>query len=71
MFVFTSDEFIGELIQCNEGDLEWINKERVNQLNTWEGDKIFVEKLQKENGFFTVKFEYDDNTLVRYVVKDY
>ena len=71
MYVFTSNDFTGNLIECNEGDLQWIDKKEVTKLNTWEGDKIFVEKLQNDNRFFTVKFEYDVDKLVKYNLKEY
>lgn len=71
MYVFTSDDFTGKLIECNEGDLQWVEKEKVTELNTWEGDKIFVEKIQKDNTFFTVKFNYDGDRLIRYDLKEY
>ena len=71
MYVFTADDFTGTLIECNEGDLEWIDKEKVNELPTWEGDKFFVEKLQKDDTFFTVKFEYDGEKLIKYDLKQY
>ena len=71
MYVFTSNDFTGDLIECNEGDLQWIDKKEVTKLNTWEGDKIFVEKLQNDSGFFTVKFEYDGDKLVKYDLKEY
>ena len=71
MYVFTSNDFTGELIECNEGDLQWIDKKEVTKLNTWEGDKIFVEKLQNDSSFFTVKFEYDGDKLVKYNLKEY
>ena len=72
MYVFTANDFEGDLIECNEGDLEWIEKEKIMQLNTWEGDKIFVEKLlQNSNTFFSVKFEYDGEKLVKYTIKEY
>ena len=71
MYVFTSNDFTGDLIECNEGDLQWIDKEKVTELNTWEGDKIFLEKLQNDNSFFTVKFEYDGDKLIRYDLKEY
>lgn len=71
MYVFTSDNFEGSLIECNEGDLEWIDKNKVTKLPTWEGDKIFVEKLQKDDTFFTVKFEYDGEKLLKYDIKQY
>ena len=71
MYVFTSNDFTGKLIECNEGDLQWIDKKEVTKLNTWEGDKIFMEKLQNDNIFFTVKFEYDGDKLVKYNLKEY
>ena len=71
MYVFTSKDFTGSLIECNEGNLQWIAKEEITKLNTWEGDKIFVEKLQKDNSFFTVKFEYDGEKLIKYDLKEY
>ena len=71
MYVFTSNDFTGNLIECNEGDLQWIDKKEVTKLNTWEGDKIFVEKLQNDSSFFTVKFEYDGDKLVKYNLKEY
>jgi len=72
MYVFTANDFEGDLIECNEGDLEWIEKDKIMQLNTWEGDKIFVEKLlQNSNTFFSVKFEYDGEKLVKYTIKEY
>ena len=71
MYVFTSNDFTGELIECNEGNLQWIDKKEVTKLNTWEGDKIFVEKLQNDSSFFTVKFEYDGDKLVKYNLKEY
>jgi len=71
MYVFTSDDFEGNIIECNEGDLQWVNKDEVTKLNTWVGDKIFIEKMQKDNNFFTVKFEYDGDKLLRYALKEY
>lgn len=71
IYVFTSNDFTGELIECNEGDLQWIDKNKVTELNTWEGDKIFVEKIKNDNTFFTVKFEYDVEKLIKYSLKEY
>lgn len=71
MYVFTANEFEGDLIECNEGDLQWIDKDKVTELKTWEGDKIFVEKIQKDNTFFTIKFNYDGEKLVEYDLKEY
>ena len=71
MYVFTSKDFTGELIECNEGELEWIPKSKIINLNTWEGDKIFIEKMQKDTNFFTVKFEYDGDKLLKYELNEY
>lgn len=71
MYVFTSNDFTGELIECNEGDLQWIEKDEVAKLNTWEGDHIFLEKIQKDDTFFTVKFKYDGDKLLDYDLKEY
>lgn len=71
MYVFTSNDFTGELIECNEGDLQWIEKDKVTELNTWEGDKIFVDQIQNDNKFFTIKFNYDREKLIKYDLKEY
>ena len=71
MYVFTSNDFTGELTECDEGDLQWIDKNKIKELETWEGDKIFLDKIQNNDNFFTVKFEYDGEKLVKYEVKDY
>lgn len=71
IFVFTSDDFIGELIECNEGELKWVNKDKVTSLNLWEGDKIFVEKIKEKSPFFTIKYVYDGDTLLHYELKEY
>lgn len=71
IFVFTSNDFTGNLIECNEGDLQWVEKEKVTSLNLWEGDKIFIEKIQEEGPFFTIKYIYEGDTLLSYDLKEY
>ena len=71
MYVFTSNDFSGDLIECNEGDLQWVEKNKIINLNTWEGDKIFLNKIQKDNTFFTVKFNYDGDKLIKYSLEEY
>lgn len=71
MYVFTSSDFCGDLIECNEGTLEWIDKEKILNLNIWEGDKFFIEKIQKDDNFFTLKVEYEGNKLVKYKISEY
>ena len=66
MCLFTADGFEGELTdQCNEGDLIWVEKEKVPALPTWEGDCLFLELLLKdEKRFFTIKCVYEGDKLV-------
>ena len=71
MYVFTSDDFSGEIIECNEGDLEWIDNDEIFNLNLWEGDKIFLDKIKKDDTFFTMKFNYDGDTLLSYELIQY
>ena len=40
MYLFTADKFTGELTLCDEGDLMWVEREKVFDLPLWEGDKI-------------------------------
>ncbi len=60
MFLFTSDDFTGELGECDEGELAWIPKEEILSLNIWEGDTIFLKKLLENEDFFSLKLIYDD-----------
>lgn len=71
MYIFTATQFEGELIECNEGDLKWIDKKKIKTLPTWEGDYIFIDKLQKDKGFFSAKFQYYGEKLINYELKEY
>lgn len=57
VFIFTADQYEGDIIDSPEGDLEWIPDDQVTDLNLWEGDKIFLEWLYKDK-FFSAKFNY-------------
>lgn len=65
MHLFTATGFKGEPdMNCNEGELEWIDIEKVPSLPLWEGDKIFLEKLVKGESGFYISLSYEGNTLV-------
>ena len=68
MHLFTADEFRGEIGPCDEGDLEWVDKDKVKDLPIWVGDKIFLDLLTKEVPFFSLKLAYEGETLVRAVL---
>lgn len=68
MHLFTADEFEGEIGPCDEGDLEWVDKDKVKDLPIWAGDKIFLDLLTKEVPFFSLKLAYEGETLVQAVL---
>lgn len=69
-FLFTASDFEGELIDSNEGKLEWIEDSMVLGLNLWEGDKLFLEWLN-DSRFFSGKLVYKDGILIEYNVNFY
>ena len=68
MHLFTATGFVGALEECDEGDLEWVPKDRVCSLPIWEGDKIFFRLLREESPFFSLKLTYRGDTLVSAVL---
>ena len=69
MYVFTSDSFKGELIECNEGELFWIDIDKVYDLPAWEGDKVFLEKLLKDEKYFNLELIYAKDKLIKVIEK--
>lgn len=69
MNLFTADKFSGVLKRdCDEGNLEWIEKERLYSLPIWEGDKIFHRLLDEDAPFFSLKLVYEGDTLVSHTL---
>ncbi len=68
MHIFHSDDFCGSLKECDEGVLEWIDKNRLAALPMWAGDKIFLELIERRAPFFSLKLEYSGEKLVRAVL---
>lgn len=68
MYLFTADGFEGQLRDCDEGQLQWVDKSFLDQLPQWEGDKIFLELLWQDAPFFLLKLRYDGDKLVEAVL---
>lgn len=64
MHLFTADGFTGQLKACDEGELEWVEKERMLSLPIWEGDKIFLRLLKNDEPFFSLKLCYQGERLM-------
>ena len=72
MCVFTADAFDGEMIECDEGELAWVEKSDVLALPTWEGDRVFLERLLSgDERFFSIKLRYEGDKLVEKKITDY
>lgn len=67
IFLYTADQFEGELQTCDEGVLEWIEKEKIPELNLWEGDLKIFELLKEETEVFSLKLRYQGDHLLEAV----
>ena len=70
VFLFTADEYEGELIDSNEGNLQWIPNKKLTDINLWEGDKYFIPWLFEEK-FFSAKFIYLNGNYITHEVYFY
>ena len=74
MHIFWSNDFsvpegttAENLPECDEGELAWIPKEKINEIPQWESDKLFLELIEKRAPFFSMKVEYLDGKLVKVI----
>ncbi len=68
MHIFHSTDFSGNIIQCNEGELCWIDKKDLYSLPLWQGDKIFLKLMEENVPFFSLKLEYNGETLINAIL---
>lgn len=64
MHLFVGKEFEGNLKECDEGVLEWVDKDKVAELPSWEGDRLFLNLMTKDVPFFSMKLVYEGDKLV-------
>ena len=64
MHLFTAENAEGQIKECDEGTLEWIDWDRLGSLPIWEGDKVFLKLLETRKTFFSLKLVYDGEILV-------
>ncbi|MFZ1753803.1 MAG: 8-oxo-dGTP diphosphatase [Caldilineaceae bacterium] len=69
-FLYTFDEFEGELIDSPEGNLAWIENERLLALNLWPGDRVFLPWVFQDS-LFSAKFIYEKGEFIRHAVTFY
>ena len=71
MCLYTADRYTGDIGNCDEGELVWVEKEKIMDLNIWEGDKIFLKLLTENQPFFSLKLEYKGDKLVNTFLNKY
>ena len=65
MHLFTADQWTGNLTDCDEGNLQWIDKQKIFDLQLWPGDRIFLRLIMDSNQtFFSLKLVYKGDDLV-------
>ncbi len=61
MYLYTCSDFSGDLIQCNEGTLEWVPVNKINELPLWEGDRVFLPLLKEDDKPFHITLVYSES----------
>ena len=64
MHLFTADGWTGEPHPCDEGELAWFKKADLLSLPLWKGDQIFLDLLDRNTPFFSLKLQYEGDDLV-------
>lgn len=69
MHIFKAKGFEGEILSdCNEGELHFIDKNNLMNLNIWMGDRLFFPYVldDKDTKYFNMIFKYDKDELIEY-----
>ena len=66
MYLFKVTGFSGQIKECNEGELAWIDKKKMLDLPMWEGDKLFLDLLDdpKPETFRLLIYYGEDGLLI-------
>ncbi len=61
IYVYLCSHAIGDLRECEEGTLAWIDEKQILELPLWEGDRIFLKKMIDKEGMpFHMTLFYDE-----------
>jgi len=69
MYVYQSREFKNTLKECDEGGLQWIDKNKILSLTLWEGDPYFLKKILNNELGFSIELIYENKKLIRCIEK--
>ena len=74
MHLFWCDDFAdspeNKASDCDEGVLEWIPKDKMNELPHWQGDEIFLKLIDQKAPFFSLKLVYENEQLKKAVLNE-
>ena len=70
IYLYKVNDFEGELIECNEGTLKWINISKVMSLTMWEGDYIFMPKIINYKKEINMTLLYEGKKLIKVIDKE-
>ena len=71
LFIYTASKYIGEIRECDEGSLQWIDDDKIIDLDLWEGDKLFWDWILNTDKFFSASFIYSGTGLIKHQVALY
>lgn len=65
MHVYVANEYTGAInYYCNEGMLDWVSINDLNNIPMWEGDKYFLNPIMNKEPYFEMILEYDGDKLI-------
>ena len=59
-FLYTAETDFSIFKESNEGILQWVPVEKVDQLALWPGDRAFLPLLKEKRECFSMKLVYDE-----------
>lgn len=70
LFLYTAvaEADISVVPGCDEGELRWVETDKVPFLPTWEGDAVFMKLIADDAPFFSLKLVYEGDRLVSKVL---
>lgn len=68
MYCFVGYKYENEIGYCNEGELKWIDKDKILSLPLWDGDQYFIMKII-ENKPFNIYLHYESDKVIGYKIR--
>jgi len=68
MYCFVANDYRNEISECDEGELEWVCKDKILDLPLWDGDKYFIMNIIYNKKFIAF-LHYDKDRVIDYKIK--